>query len=517
MKHLTLGLCLGLCLSAGTAGAATLTVNAGGNLQAAIDAARPGDTILLAAGAVFTGNYKLPVKGGSSYVTIRSAAPDASLPAAGVRIGPAYAARLPKIRSTRNGAAFKTVGAAAYWRLMFLEILPSGSASSANLVEFGDASAAQSTRASVPHHLVIDRCYIHGNPADAQRRGIGLNSGEAQILNSHISDIKDSVRDSQAIAGWNGPGPYLIENNYVEGAGENILFGGSDPAIPNLVPSNITIRRNLITKPLAWRSQSWVVKNLIELKSADKVLIEGNTIENNWAANQQGYSILFTPRNQGGTAPATVVQNVTFQHNIVRHVAAVFSISGYDNNGPTRQTNHITIRNNLVYDVSSAYAARGALANGWFAIIGGGPRDITFDHNTIDSSGRDTFLFYEGPTKATTPIYGVTLTNNLLRDNAYGIMGSGTQEGNGSLAAYAPGAIVLGNAIGGADPRFYPVGNDYPAMPEWLAGFVNAAKADYRLASTSLSRNAGTDGKDIGVNFTTLNAARARTPTTPTP
>jgi hypothetical protein len=516
MKRFTLGLCLGLFLSAGSAGAATLTVNAGGDLQAAIDAARPGDTIMLAAGAVFTGNYKLPVKGGSSYVTIRSAAPDASLPAAGVRIGPTYAPLLAKIRSTQNGAAFKTVGAAAYWRLMFLEILPSGSKSSANLVEFGNASAAQSTLASVPHHLVIDRCYIHGNPAYAQRRGIGLNSGETQILNSHISDIKD-LRDAQAIAGWNGPGPYLIENNHVEAAGENILFGGGDPAIPNLVPSNITIRRNLITKPLAWMSQAWAVKNLIELKNADTVLIEGNTIENNWAANQQGYSILFTPRNQEGTAPATVVQNVTVQHNVIRHVAAVFSIMGYDNIWPTQQTNHITIRNNLVYDVSSAYVKPGVLANGWFAIVGGGPRDITFDHNTIDSSGRDTFLFYEGLTAATTPIYGVTITNNLLRDNAYGIMGSGTQEGNGSLAAYAPGAIVLHNAIGGADPRFYPVGNDYPTMRQWLAGFVNAAGGDYRLASTNLSREAGIDRTDIGVNFTTLNAAMTGTPATPTP
>ena len=45
--------------------------------------------------------------------------------------------------------------------------------------------------------------------------------------------------------GWNGPGPFLIENNYLEAAGENVMFGGSDPSIANLVPSNITIRRNL--------------------------------------------------------------------------------------------------------------------------------------------------------------------------------------------------------------------------------------------------------------------------------
>ena len=66
--------------------AATIVVNAGGNLQAAIDAARPGDTILLAPGATFVGNFRLPMHGGTDYITIRSAAADDLLPADGVRI-----------------------------------------------------------------------------------------------------------------------------------------------------------------------------------------------------------------------------------------------------------------------------------------------------------------------------------------------------------------------------------------------------------------------------------------------
>src|SRR4051812_8527780 len=107
MRFLTVVCCLCVLAIANTAGAATLTVNAGGDLQGALDAARPGDTIVLAAGAVFTGNYMLPAKGGSAYITIRSSAADASLPASGVRIDPSYAGYLPKIRSTHNGPAFK--------------------------------------------------------------------------------------------------------------------------------------------------------------------------------------------------------------------------------------------------------------------------------------------------------------------------------------------------------------------------------------------------------------------------
>src|SRR3954469_1440938 len=237
---------------AGRAESATLTVSAGGNLQAAIDAARPGDTILLQAGAVFTGEYTLPAKGGTSFITIRSAAADSALPAAGARITPSFAPSLAQIRATQFGPAFKTIGAASYWRLMFLEIVPASSSTVGNLIELGGLTFEQTALSTVPHHLVVDRCYIHGNPAWQQRRAIALNSGDTQILNSYIADIKSQFYDAQAIAGWNGPGPYLIENNYLEATTENIMFGGADPGIPNLVPSNITIRRNVISKPLAW-------------------------------------------------------------------------------------------------------------------------------------------------------------------------------------------------------------------------------------------------------------------------
>ena len=66
------------------------------------------------------------------------------------------------------------------------------------------------------------------------------------------------------------------------------MFGGADPVIPNLVPSNITIRRNLMTKPSLGERRSSPLKNLLELKNAQNVLIEGNIFENNWHAGRQG-------------------------------------------------------------------------------------------------------------------------------------------------------------------------------------------------------------------------------------
>jgi hypothetical protein len=230
----TIGLCLSLALlTSGKAVAATLTVNAGGSLQTAINAAKPGDIILLQAGATFNGPFNLPVKSGTvaclanlpdrtqddaCYITIRSSALDAQLPADDKRVNPTYASLLPKIRATTTTAGMRTNPGATYWRLRFLEFLPAVSLSSANLVEFGGGSSeTQSTLSSVPNHLVMDRCYLHGNPGNGQRRGLALNSGDTRVVNSYFADFKgvDKEKDTQAIVGWNGPGPFVIENNYL--------------------------------------------------------------------------------------------------------------------------------------------------------------------------------------------------------------------------------------------------------------------------------------------------------------
>jgi hypothetical protein len=488
-------------------------VAAGGNLQAALNAAKPGDVILLAAGATFTGPFDLPAKGGTSEILVRSSAPDSALPGTGVRISPAFASKLPKIVATTAGAAMRTVAAASYWRLQFLEFLPNSATSSASLVEFGDVGPNQSTLASVPHHMTVDRCYLHGDPGYGQRRGLALNSADSTIIGSYFADFKQANQDTQAIAGWNGPGPFLIENNYLEAGAENVMFGGSDPSIPNLVPSNITIRRNLISKPLAWLTQSWTVKNLIEFKNARSVTVEGNTIENNWASGQAGYAIVMTPRNQDGTAPWSVVRDIIIQNNIIRHVAGGFNILGYDDEHSSQQTVNITVRNNLAFDVSAAYGTASNPGSGRLALIGGGPQGITFDHNTIDNDGSATIYFYGGFAPAGQRVGGFVLTNNLLRDNSYAVFGDSAGVGNVAFDAYTTNALVQRNTFAGAAAQQYPAGNMFPTITQWRNDFV-AAGSDYRLVTSSLSRNAGTDGKDLGVDFAALNAAPP--PTVPT-
>src|SRR5205814_867913 len=102
-----------------------------------------------------------------------------------------------------------------------------------------------------------------------------------------------------------------IVNNHLEGSGENIMFGGVDPGVTNLTPSDIEIRLNHFFKPTSWKGV-WTVKNLFELKHAQRVLIESNIFENNWQDAQAGTAISMKTVNQNGFCTWCVTQDITF-------------------------------------------------------------------------------------------------------------------------------------------------------------------------------------------------------------
>ncbi len=478
-----------------SSGGSTWTVNAGDDLQAALDNARPGDTIVLSAGATFIGNFVLPAKAADStaYITVTSSAAPSSLPDPSTRIGPGDAWLLPAIQSPNSSPAISTAPYAHHYRLQYLE-LRANYQGLGDILDFGDGSGAQNTLAAVPHDLVADHLYIHGDPTYGQKRAIGLNSASTTVSNSYISDIMASG-DSQAICGWNGPGPFTITNNYLEAAGENVMFGGADPRIPDLVPSDITLTRNYVTKQLAWWGSSWTVKNLLELKNAQRVAVDGNVFEYNWLAAQTGYSIVFTPRNQEGTAPWSVVQHVRFTNNVVRHVSSVFNVLGTDDINTSQQTTDIVIGNNLFEDVSAA--AYGG--NGRLMLINGTP-NVTVDHNTMFMDG--TSDVYADVTVSPSFVF----TNNILQDHAWAIMGSSASPGNGTIAMFFPSSQFQDSIIVAAPASTYPTGNFYPSTLG-AVGFVDVSGGNYRLSSSSSYRYAGTDGQDIGANIDAINAA----------
>src|SRR6266480_6344717 len=216
----------------------TTNIGAGGDFQGALNHALLGDTITLQAGATFTGNFTLPVKSGTGWIIVRTSAPDSSLPAQGHRITPSYASSLPKIVSPNSSPAIQAAPGAHNYRLVGLELtVAAGLAINYNVVLLGDNTITSLSQ--VPSRIVLDRVYIHGQGNDNSRRGVALNAANSAVIDSYISGIHEAGNDNQAIMCSNGPGPLKIANNYLEAAGENVLFGGNDPAITNLVPSDI--------------------------------------------------------------------------------------------------------------------------------------------------------------------------------------------------------------------------------------------------------------------------------------
>src|SRR5262249_14876933 len=95
----------------------TIAVPAGGNFQAALNAAQPGDVIALEAGATFRGPFTLPAKPGTGWIIVRTSAPDSSLPPPGTRVTPADAPVMPKIEvGTGLGGAIQTAPGAHHFR-----------------------------------------------------------------------------------------------------------------------------------------------------------------------------------------------------------------------------------------------------------------------------------------------------------------------------------------------------------------------------------------------------------------
>ena len=361
----------------------------------------------------------------------------------------------------------------------------------------------------MPHHIELDRVLISGDPTVGQKRAIAANAAHVTITNSDIRNIKAVGQDSQAIAAWNSPGPFVIRNNYLQAAGENIMFGGAHINIPGLVPSDITVEDNVLTKDPAWKGTSWTVKNLFELKNARRVTVRRNVMQYNWGGAQAGYAIVLTPRNSSGQTPWVVIEDVEFSGNVVAHSGSGFNLLGRDNNNASGLLARVLIKDNLVYDIDDTWEGSGT-----FAQIGGGPRDVTFDHNTVMHSGNiltfygSTSLDANGLPVPVEPVVGFVFTNNLFKHNIYGIFGSGQGYGSQALAFYAPGAIVRRNAMA-TDKSMasrYPPDNLFPSVASFTASFQNVAAHDYRLMAGSTFVNAGTDGRNLGCEYTLLSA-----------
>jgi hypothetical protein len=499
-----------------------ITVSSGAELQSALDRASGGDTIVLSLGTTFKapasdGSFVLrnrPV-GAGQWITIRSASAAFDAGGAlrpGIRVSASDAPQMAAIRATSASTpAIRGEAGAHGYRLIGLDVGPDASLRSAvGMLEFGTAN--ETSVDAEPSDIIVDRSYVHGSDGATVRRGAALNGRRMAVIDSYFENFRDPDNDTQAIGGWNGPGPFKIINNFLEASGENVMFGGGDPAVPDLVPSDIEIRRNFMTKRLDWRAARVAVKNSLELKNARRVLVEGNVFENVWASGQDGTAIVFKSTNQAGRCSWCVAEYVTFRNNIVRGAGNGFVISAQERPDRSKPlpvaANNIRIQNVLLEEIGGKDWGGG----GKLLRVFGGVANVEVSH--VTSTGNPNGILDPRDSADVNP--NLIFKNNIVERMHYGI-GAGGDEGTPTISRnftpFTYNQNLLVNTSRNSEQAISDsaLKSRYPAATLVASGWndLRFEQGTYRLSSRSPYYRVGDDGKDLGADIDAIDAAQA--------
>lgn len=539
-----------------------INVKSDSDFKTALNSAQCGQTIQLQAGSTFTGPFTLSAKGcnDQNWIIIRTSAPDSALPAEGQRVTPCYAgvSSLPgrpsfncnnptnvlakvQMSNTGNGPISIADGA-NFYRFVGLEITrPAGVKGSAILIGLSGTA----------DHIIVDRSWLHGQAQDETRDGFSMAGGtNIAVIDSYLNDFhcissSGSCTDSHALSGGTDDtqdGPYLIQNNFLEAAGEAVMMGGGSAT---MTPTDITIVGNHFFKPMSWMEgntpfvggpdgKPFIVKNHLELKNAIRVLIEANLMENSWGGfTQKGHGILLTPKNQhtrsgDNVCPICQVTDVTIRYTQISHagggivLATVISGDGGDG-APALAGTRFSIHDVVMDDLSKKYVGGGngfEIANSWPS----SPiNTITINHVTVFPDPESHALTV-GNTDGNPPMYGLVFTNNLTLTgrypvwNAFGGGKTGCASGDIPITSiqncFTTSTFQINGLIASPSkfpPSKWPSNNYFPATPDDVrfVNYNNGNGGNYQLQNNSPYKNAGTDGKDLGADIAGLQAALA--------
>jgi len=531
-------------------------VKEGDDLQAALNDAKCGDTLKLQAGATFGGVFRFPKKDcdDAHWIIVRTSAADDALPPENTILTPCYAgvASLPgrpdfHCSSVRNVLARlelnRKAGAgpvlfqdgANHYRLIGLEITRSmPGLKMRNLVQPQEPEYTA-------NHLVFDRLWIHGTPQDETKGGIHLSgTTDIGIVDSFFTDLHcialhGACTDAQAVNGGGGDspgGPYKIVNNFLEASGEVIMFGG---AAATTTPADIEIRHNHLFRPRLWKpgepgfvgsadGDPFIVKNCFELKNAQRVLFEGNVLENSWGGfSQAGFAIVLTPANQGGHCPQCRVTDVTIRYNRIAHVAGGFDIGNVmgkaqaASSGGERYSIHDLVLEDVDHVNNKGF---GSLA----LIISIDPplKSVHFDHITAFPQ-RVLFTVLNQGEK----LKDFSFTNSIFTVGEKGVFGAGGGPSNCTQGVRDPASIlkacfadaVFKNNVIIGGPGGWPSGNRTVSdgHAAGLRDMRDGRGGDYHLCqkgskepgckTPSPALSAATDGKDAGADLEAIEKA----------
>jgi uncharacterized protein (TIGR03437 family) len=253
-------------------------------------------------------------------------------------------------------------------------------------------------------------------------------------------------------------------------------------------------------------------KGSVEIKVGRRIIFDGNTF-GGWGG---GFTV--TTRNQGnfevnGAYPWSTIDDFVFTNNYImkgvnwmRNSAGGMGLQGEDNEFTSTQGKNWLIQNNLFADGTFVFLKAGAITN------------LVVRHNTFPTSqvlGHSDMTFVYGA-----PINGLTLEDNILKNNEYGM--NCQVPGTNCYPGMAMSKnVIIDNRSAGAKVSDPPLTVKYPgnmvSASEAALAFVDSATGNYGLSVSSPFKGLGHDGSDPGVNMDQLQAALGGLTPTPTP
>jgi len=257
------------------------------------------------------------------------------------------------------------------------------------------------------------------------------------------------------------------------------MFGGADPSIPGLVPSDIEIRGNYVYTPVSWQGV-WEKKNLLELKNAVRVLIENNVFDGSWTDAQTGWVMILKSENQSGGCAWCRTTDVTIRRNLIQNAGAGINIAAkgqaYVNTDTT--TRRVLVQDNVLENIGVApYTGdrRG------FQLLPN-TMDITLERNVLAGNLAAALVLDKSPGSAR-----AVFTDNVWAYGQYGVIATGAAPGTPSLDQGAPGAVWQRMVFIGQQRSGYPAGTGF-VTTESQASSASRTRAVVDSATAGVAR-----------------------------
>lgn len=364
------------------------------SFQNACNAAVDGDIVEIASDVPFTGSsYQLPNRGTSGTVLVRT---QNFAVAQGTRVVASDFTGLHKLSATIATVPIICEAGASGW--YFRGVQMQNEYTSTN-TQFGLLNLRSNTLtqpSQQPTKLILEQCWLNGawdtGLQHKCQKALRLDGEYIKVLKSRIEGCAGGGLETNAIGGLGGLGKYLIDDCFLEGSTENILWGGTDGTMGNReYNADVIVRRCHLFKRLDWMGVNnntiATLKNFYEIKNAFRHVVEGCVFENHDGQSQQ-HDIVLNAKPQTASGAAWVrCQDIWVRHTRDRagygpaNIGAAASDNGIRSN-PGAERIHIS--NSLWQDTRAANKSESKIQIVGLQGSSGRCVDVCIERNTLD-------------------------------------------------------------------------------------------------------------------------------------